>query len=211
MKKVILPLLLILAVGILAAVESAPSAVVGYVKYDCLAGNNLIALPMEQGYTTASEIAANFSGTTDAISYFDPTLQDWTTAVDLGGFWDGDFAIAAGSVVMVYGYSPCSFFSMGSMPAANASYGLLTGLNTIMIPLNRSDLNMAGLVGADVGTDAVSYFDATLQDWTTAVDLGGFWDGDFATAIGSPLMVYAYSDATWPSTRTTNNVLQKSK
>jgi len=213
MKKFILPLLLLLFVGSLFAVESEPSAVVGYVKYDCVAGLNFVALPMDQGYAWASDLGTAYTGLTDAISYFDTALQDWNTAVDLGGFWDGDFEVGNGSALLMYAYEPFSFYSIGDMFATNASYNLVTGLNTAMVPLNRSDLAWAGDIGTEIGSDAISYFDSSLQDWSTAVDLGGFWDGDFEVAIGFPFLAYAWSDTVWPTPvrNIDSNLLRTSK
>jgi len=198
MKKLILPLLLLVAFGMLAAVESAPSEVVGYVKYDCVAGLNMVAVAMDQGYAWASDLGNDYVGLTDAISYFDPTLQDWTTAVDLGGFWDGDFEIGNGSALLMYAYSPFSYYSIGEMYAP-ATFNLIAGLNGVMIPLNRSDIAWAGEAGTEMGSDAVSFFDSSIQDWSTAVDLGGFWDGDFEVSIGSPFLAYVYGPTTWPT------------
>ena len=67
MKKILLPLLLILAVGMLAAVESEPSEVVGYVKYDCLVGLNLVAMPMDDGLTLTSEVGAIYNMSFDHL------------------------------------------------------------------------------------------------------------------------------------------------
>jgi hypothetical protein len=108
---------------------------------------------------------------------------------------------------MVYASDSFDLFSLGSLYASNAQYNMLAGNNTVMIPLNKSSLNMAGLAGNDMGAVMVSYFDATAQDWFTAsyVDMGtpedSFWDGDFATTIGMPLMVYVNADTTWPLSR----------
>ncbi len=197
MKKIILPLLLILAIGILAAVESAPSEVVGYVKYDCVAGLNLIALPMDAGYTMASDFAAAYPGAMDAMSYWDNATQSWVTAVDWG-YWEGDFAVTPGSVMMISALAPFGAFSIGDLPAANASYALVAGLNTLMVPLNRSNITMAGDVGTEIGTlDAISGWDNATQSWATAVDWG-YWEGDFPVSIGYPLMASSLSATTWP-------------
>lgn len=198
MKKIILPLLLILAFGMLAAVESAPSAVVGYVKYDCVAGLNHIALPMDQGYTMASEFADNYPGTMDSMNYWDAATQSWISAIDLG-YWEGDFAVAPGSVMMIYALSPFAAYSIGDMPATNASYSLLTGLNDMMIPLNRSDVAWAGTMGDEIGTlDAINTWDSASQSWVSAINLG-YWEGDFEVSIGAPLQVYSLDVATWPT------------
>jgi len=204
MKKFILPLLLLLAIGMLAAVESAPSAVVGYVKYDCVAGLNLIALPMDQGYAWASEIGTAYAGQTDAISYWDAATQSWVSAVYYVDFemWDPDFEVEPGSVLMVYALAPFSFYSIGDMPATNAQYNLLAGLNTVMVPLNKSALTLASELGANIGVvDAVSEWVAASQSWNSAVYYVDFemWDPDFPVSIGYPVMTYALSPTTWPA------------
>ena len=198
MKKLILPLLLMVAFGMLAAVESAPSEVVGYVKYDCVAGLNHIALPMDQGYTMAGEFADTYPGTMDALSYWDAATQSWVTAFDLG-YWEGDFAVAPGAVLMISAMAPFSAYSIGDMPATNATYALLAGLNDIMVPLNRSDIGWAGEIGTEIGSvDALSYWDAASQSWVTAFDLG-YWEGDFEVSIGSPIQLNSFAAATWPT------------
>jgi len=198
MKKLIIPLLFIFAIGILAAVESEPSAIVGYVKYPCVAGLNHIALPMDEGLTMASDFAALYPDTLDAMSYWDNINQGWFTAVYLG-YWEGDFPVHPGSVMMINALSPFNAYSIGNMPATNATYNLLTGLNDIMIPLNRSDITMAGQVGDEIQVlDAISYWDNINQGWFTAINLG-YWEGDFPVSIGFPMQVNALSPVTWPS------------
>ncbi len=202
MKKFILPLLLILTVGMLAAVESEPSEVVGYVKYDMLVGNNLIAIPMECPWQWASELGNSFSGSVDQISYWDATNQYFVAATNLGDFWDGDFAINTGDVLMIYTYTQTVMYSIGNLPAINATYNIVAGNNTIMIPLNRSLFAWASEVGDDMavgGVDQISYWDNINQYFVAATNLGDFWDGDFAVNIAMPLMSYSYSAFTWPS------------
>lgn len=108
MKKLLLPLLLLVAFGMLAAVESDPSEVVGYVKYDCIAGLNHIALPMDQGYTMAGEFADEYAGNIDAFSYWDAATQSWMTAFYLG-YWEGDFEVNIGSAMQVYALSAATW------------------------------------------------------------------------------------------------------
>jgi hypothetical protein len=101
MKKLILPLLLLVAFGMLAAVESDPSAIVGYVKYPCVAGYNTIALAMEQGYTMASEVGDAIPATT--VGTWDPAAEIWIKidAFPWGG-WDGtDYATTIGMPLLV--------------------------------------------------------------------------------------------------------------
>lgn len=197
MKKFILPLLLLLAIGMLAAVESDPSAVVGYVKYDMIEGNTVVAIPMDAGITMASQIAQSYAGTCDAVSYFGPD-EVWYTAYTDGTDWYDDFEVQPGSCVMMYAYDTTPFYSIGTVPAAQATYDLIEGNSIVMVPLNRSDLTLASEVGTDIGTDAVSYF-GTDEVWYSAYSDGTDWYDDFSAGIGKPLMVYSYSATTWPS------------
>ena len=206
MKKLIIPLLFIFAIGILAAVESEPSEIVGYVKYPCVAGLNHIALPMDQGLTMASDFAALYPDMLDAMSYWDAASQSWVTAFNLG-YWEGDFPIHTGSVMMINSLAQFNSYSIGNMPATNATYNILIGLNDIMIPLNRSDITMAGQVGDEMGVlDNISKWDNTTQTWVATINLG-YWDGDFAVSISSPLQVNALSPVTWPSRSASKPVL----
>ncbi len=201
MKKVILPLLLILAFSFLAAVESDPSTVVGYVRYDLVAGNNLVALPMECPWTFASELGDTFSGNVDQVSYWDQTGQYFIGASDIGGMWDGDFPIATNDVLMLYSYAAVPFYSLGDLPAP-ATYNLAIGNNTLMVPLNKSSLGWASELGAELiagSVDQVSYWDQTGQYFIGASDIGGMWDGDYAIGIAMPLMAHSYAAFTWPS------------
>jgi len=210
MKKILLPLLLILAVGMLAAVESEPSAIVGYVKYDMLVGNNLVAIPMECPWDFASELGDSFSGSVDQVSYWNAANQAFVTAANLGGFWDGDFEIDTGYVLMLNSSAPTIMYSIGNLPATNASYNLVSGNNTVMIPLNVNYLAWASEVGDNMtagGVDQVSYWNNGNQAFVTAANLGGFWDGDFAVSIAMPLMVNAYAPFTWPSAPPTKSHL----
>jgi len=211
MKKVILPLLLILAVGILAAVESAPSAVVGYVKYNCTAGNNMLALPMTSSYALASELGDAIGATT--VGYFDSDSQLWTTieAQPWGG-WTDDFSVVNGQPLWVTVDAEVDFYSLGSLPATNPSYNLVAGNNVIMLPLNKSNLNLASLVGDDIGATTVGYFDASSQLWTTieAQPWGG-WTDDFSTSIGQPLWITSDVSGVWPTTRSLQNFKTSSK
>jgi len=199
MKKFILPLLLILTVGMLAAVESEPSEIVGYVKYDVAEGNSMIAIPMTTTYTMAGDLGTAIGATT--VSYWDNTAQMFFAAeyIDWLGDWDNNFPITNGSVLMVYTSS-----------ATNPTYNLVVGNNTIMIPLNRSDLNMAGLVGNATNATTVSYWDNTAQMFLAAeyIDWLGDWDNNFSTSIGDPLMVYSNSTGIFPGMKDSNNILK---
>ena len=207
MKKLILPLLLLVAFGMLAAVESAPSAIVGYVKYPCVAGYNTIALAMEQGYTMATEVGDAIPATT--VGTWNPADEGWDKidAFPWGG-WDGtDFAVAAGDPLLINVDADVDFYSIGALPAP-ATYTMVAGYNTIMVPLNKSALNMATLVGDDIPATTVGIWNPADEGWDKidAFPWGG-WDGtDFATTIGMPLLVNVDAATTWPARAASQNI-----
>ena len=116
MKKLIFPLLLMLAIGMLAAVESDPSNVVGYVKYPCVAGVNTVALPMEQGFEWSTEVGDHIGAT--MVGTWNPGAELWDaiSAFPWGG-WDGDdFVVAPGAPLLVNVDDAVDFFSIGDLP-----------------------------------------------------------------------------------------------
>ncbi|HOC95561.1 MAG TPA: hypothetical protein PKH21_06090 [Candidatus Cloacimonadota bacterium] len=207
MKKLILPLLLLVAFGMLAAVESDPSAVVGYVKYPCVAGLNFIALPMQQGFTMATEVGDAIPAT--MVGTWDPATEEWVTidAFPWGG-WDGtDYAVTTGDPLLISVDADVDFYSIGDLPAP-ATYSMVAGLNTLMVPLNKSALNMASLVGDDIPSTMVGTWDPATEEWVTidAFPWGG-WDGtDYATTIGMPLLVSVDAATTWPARAASQNI-----
>lgn len=200
MKKFILPLLLLLFVGSIMAVESEPSAVVGYVKYDLVAGNNTIALPMVQSYAMAGEIGNAFGAT--AVGYFNPATQLWTTALKtMFGTWTNNFAVSNGMPLWLNVAAASTFYSLGDLPETDPTYSLVSGNNTVMVPLSSSDLTTSALVGGNIpGATAIGYFNAATQLWTTSLKtMFGTWTNGFATSIGDPLWINTNSAGSWPS------------
>jgi len=206
MKKLILPLLLLVAFGMLAAVESAPSEVVGYVKYDLVASrNNMIALPMVQSYAMASDVGNAIPGCT-AVRWYDATVPAWKSCTKTLGQWPAatNFAVENGDPLQVYTTTAGSFFSIGPLPASPLpTYTLVAARNNmIMVPLDQSALNMASLVGNSIpGCTAVRWYDATLPAWKSCTKTLGQWPAatNFATEIGDPLQVYTTTAGTWPA------------
>jgi len=195
-------MLLLLAAGFLFAVESDPSAVVGYVKYDMVIGNNFVAIPMDCPWSMASELGAAFGGTVDQIGYYDPATQAFVTAADLGFMWTDDFPIDTNSVLMLYSSVLDQFYSIGDLPATNATFNLVAGNNAVMVPLNKSNFAMASEIGVDMvagNVDQVGYFDPVAQSFVTAADLGFMWTDDFSVSIAMPLMAYSSNAFIWPS------------
>lgn len=207
MKKFILPLLVLLFVGSLFAVESAPSEVVGYVKYDCVVGNNLIALPMNSGFTMTSEVveAYNSADVIDNINVWNSSGQFWDTAVNYGGnYFEPELPVDNGSVLFFNSSEAFSFYSMGPLYSNNATYDIVAGNNTAMIPLNRSDIDFTSVFAMDLGEDVVdniNVWNAAGQFWDTAVNYGGnYFEPDFEISIATPIFFNSSTPMTWPST-----------
>jgi hypothetical protein len=207
MKKVLFILMLMVSMSILLAVESAPSETVGYVKYDALVGLNLVAMPMNDGMTLTSVVGAYMSPEdyVDTINLWDNATQSWVGAVNFtGGYWEPDLAVMPGDVLFFNTSTPLTYFSIGAMPAANAQYNILPGLNTIMLPLNKSALNLTSLVGADISAldeiDTINMWDNATQSWVGAVNFtGGYWEPDLPVTIGTPMFISSSAAITWPA------------
>jgi len=205
MKKLLLPLLLILLVSMLAAVESDPSEVVGYVKYDCVVGDNFVAMPMVQTYTTTAEFGAQFGEDVNTINIWNTDIQSWEASVNYGdGFWDPEMPVGTGSVLFFNTTAPLTYYSIGEMPVAQAQYDIVIGDNTVMVPLNKSDLMTTALVGGSMGdgetVNTINLWNPAIQSWEASVNYGdGFWDPEVDTPIGTPLFLNSGSDFTWPA------------
>lgn len=220
MKKLLLPLLLVLLISMLAAVESDPSEVVGYVKYDCVPGLNFVAMPMDDGLMLTSEVGAVYNVADeyiDTINMWNSDTQAWDFAVNYGGgFWDPDLEVGTGYVLYFNTSAAFPFYSMGNMPAQEATYNIVAGLNTVMIPLNQSALTLTSEVGATIGdgeyVDTINLWNSDTQAWDFAVNYGGgFWDPDLDVAIGMPLYLNSADVATWPSRSASSPTLRSSR
>lgn len=205
MKKFILPLMLLFFVGTMFAVESTPSDVVGYVKYECVANangsNNLVALPMGTQFTMASDLGDAYPGVIGAVTGWDNVTQGWAAAYLSGGTWYGDFAVAPGMSYMLTVTENVDFYSIGDLndPIAYELVSNANGSNSlIMVPLDRSDLLDADDLGDDIGPiGAVTKWDNTTQGWSAAYKSGETWYGNYDVAIAMPLMVTATEATTW--------------
>ncbi len=207
MKKYLFVLLLIVSAGILLAVESAPSETVGYVKYDCVVGDNLVAMPMNDGSTLVSEAMLAYNGNDDinTVNIWDPSNQGWTACTNYGGnYFDPDLSVAPGSVLFFNTYAAFNYYSIGAMPTTNAQYDIVVGDNTIMVPLNYSSLTMVSELGTSIdpndAINTVNIWDPSNQGWTACTNYGGnYFDPDPEVYIGMPLFINSYSAITWPA------------
>jgi hypothetical protein len=217
MKKMLLALLIVVSLGMLLAVESAPSAVVGYVKYDCVVGDNLVAMPLVQTYTTTTEFGAPYGEDINTINIWNPTTQAWDASVNYGGgFWDPELPVGTGSVLFFNTTVPLTYYSIGAVPATNASYDIVIGDNTVMLPLNKAALNTTALAGATMGdgetVNTINMWNAATQAWDASVNYGaGFWDPEAALTIGTPMFLNSGSAFTWPAGARTSVRMTTSK
>lgn len=212
MKKISLLLVVVLfAAASVFAVESEPSEIVGYVAYELTQGLNFIAIPMSDAGLSFAEDLANMIGPVDVVNKWNPVGQTWNAAYEFGGIWNDDeedFVEGTG-VYLVNINQPVDdlvFYSVGPVFEPLPQHNLLTGLNSIMIPLDRSDISNAGeTVGDDVGlgdeigpVDVVNRWSSIAQTWQAAYKFAGTWNDDFSVSIGDPLLINLTDDADWP-------------
>lgn len=117
MKKFILPLLVLLFVGSLFAVESAPSEVVGYFKKDIPAGGwGTLALPFGFDLLGINDVLAPQFGEEDFLLEIN---SGFSAAYYDGYGWDGelmDFSYGAGYYVNRSQFNgPLTYFIMGTV------------------------------------------------------------------------------------------------
>jgi len=212
MRKIIVFTILILFMGYLFALESAPSEVVGFVKYDCVTTTgtnlNLVTLSMDAGYANASDLGNAIGNTIcNTVSKWDVAGQGWIQASYVPPMgWGGDFALDPGYAYMINVTSNVDVYIDGGLitqPQYNLSTTTGTNLNLIMIPMDRSDLSMASNLGDDIGNticNTVSKWEALGQGWIQASYVPPMgWGGDFAISIADPLMINVTSNVTWPT------------
>ena len=211
MKKftVLLVGLMLLSV-FLSAVESEPSAIVGYVAYECQTGeranNNFVAMPLQSEFTTAKELGLAYEEKINVVSNWLPETQAWESMVFDGDFWIGkDFDIFAGHAYMISVYEEGRFYCVGELveqPQYDLIFGSTSDNNFIMVPLNRPDLDKASVLGEDIGdVNTVNTWTATTQSWNTTFydELEDVWLGeDFSLSIATPVMIGITSPKVWP-------------
>ena len=211
MKKIIILTVALAFIVSAFALESDPSDVVGYVKYECVTtestDDNFIALPLEAGYGDAEDLGVDI-GSCDVVGYFDAANQGWIIASDVGFpvGWVGVFDVQPYGVYMVNVTADTDFYVVGSLVDPEPTYSLITTEgtddNAIMVPLSCYAFVDAEDLGVDIGScDVVGYFDAANQGWIIASDVGFpvGWVGVFDIEIGQPLMVNVTADVpSWP-------------
>ncbi len=213
MKKLILPLLLLVAFGMLAAVESDPSNIVGYVKYTTSTGKNAVALPMSASYigSGAKAFGMSFSGTVTGVARWNNSTKQWNTVTRITNTnWGGtDYTLNGADPLLLTTTAAfgAAWYSIGDLPATMPTWAFTTGANQFSIPLNDSALSTVALLATDMTTSRVTAFarmNNTTKQWVTATKIGTNWSGTLAGQtlnIGDPMRVTTNTGFTWPGAK----------
>jgi len=203
-------LLLFLPV-LLLALESEPSEVVGYVKYECVSNingdYNFIALPLNAEYTTASELGADYPFIS-AIRQWDPTSQSWVASDNYGsGFWFPDNTINPNEAILVsISDSSADIFIAGTLNSA-AEYVFVNNsngdYNAMMLPFEESSLTTSTALGEDIpNCTSIRKWEPVAQEWIASDNYGGgFWFPEFPVDTATAYFVTVDVGSTWPITR----------
>lgn len=191
--------------GSMYALESEPSAVVGYVKYECVTNANgdynLLAIPMDAGYTIASELGSDYPSIT-SIRYWDSTNQVWVSSDNYGTFWWPDNPILPNEVYYVTVSANSDIYIAGELndsPLYNLVNNENGDYNTIMLPLD-SPFTLCSALGNDIGVcTSIRYWDEVTQVWVASDNYGTFWWPDNTVEIAKAYYVTVSANVTWPS------------
>jgi len=201
MKKILIFAIMLVLIGSMVALESEPSEVVGYVKYSCVIGSNLIALPMDAGYTTSATVGDDVTDA-DQMAYWNADSQGWiSSGKNFLGNWLSPFTVDDGMALMARVTSDSDFFVAGAMYETEPTYSIVVGSNTIMVPLSKTELTTSALVGDDmVNVDQMTYWNSDSQGWiSSGKNFLGNWLSPFSTDIAMPMMTRATEAFTWPA------------
>jgi len=209
MKKILLPLLLILTVGMLAAVESEPSEVVGYVKYDCYTGFSYVAIPMGEGGNAEDLVSSNMPNIT-AIFKFVPSLQGWTSIEYDTEFqeWTDSMPVVPGDVLLLECTANTTFYSIGSLPT-NYTYNITPGYNYLTVPVNRGNIQAAEQIGNEIGNiNSIFRWLNISQGWESIDYDSEFmeWTDTLPASIGDVFLLDSSGTAIWPTASKTINM-----
>ncbi len=213
MKKLILPLLLLVAFGMLAAVESDPSEVVGYFKKTVSDGAfQAIGLPFAYSSLTVNDVIGNQFTDGDAIQDIN---SGFSTFFYTGFGWDGDlaaFEYGGGYYVnRGIGNGSTDYYILGKVdPQAstvtvygNGAFTALSLNEATAVAINSDPIGpTTSLFGANASPDDVVQ---EIDSGFSTIFYDGYgWDGDlqaiaptfayyYNTAVGAPTFVWNYT------------------
>ncbi|MDD3050802.1 MAG: hypothetical protein PHR06_06605 [Candidatus Cloacimonetes bacterium] len=193
MQRLFYTLFLVALVFCLFAIESAPSNVVGFFRYECLMGDNFIALPLA-GHTSVSELIADYPQITE-VKKWDTANQQWqiTSTLETGM----PYLINCSSDIIVYSYGDITQQPQYSLQTTNS-----TNANLIMIPLGENTIQTASDLAEDITQcDTVSEWLNDQQAWKTAVNKPEGWENDFEVTGGKVYFININGESIWPTDR----------
>lgn len=238
MKRMLFICTVICLSGSLIALESAPSEVVGYVKYECVTTSttdmNLVCIVFDNGITTAQDLAAavGADGLVDAVSKWNPSTQSWDQVTysqlpfpPYNWVWSDNFDVSNGDVLAVNVTADVDYYcagAVGSDPVYNLVTTDATDANLIMLPLSESSLSNAQALANDIGAagvvDAVSKWDPVYQSWNQVTysqlpfpPYNWAWSDNFDIMIGEGYMVNMTENRTWPVIEFGDSINNKGK
>ncbi len=205
MKKLLILAILIASVTVIFALDSEPSEVVGYVKYELTANDfNMIAVPMNSGIANAIELATAISPDVQYIIKWDGGWVQYSTSTP-----DTSFEVTDGESFLVYlgGTEPVDFYCAGDLPT-QANYDFVANdFNQIMLPLNRSDI-----------TNTIELANSISEDVAYIITWDGGWvqysastpDTSFDINIGDGFLVFTNAEVTGWNAPASKNVTRRS-
>lgn len=207
MKKLLILTMMCALFGSMVALESDPSEVVGYVKYECVLNANgnyaPIALALDAGYTTASELDSDYPDIS-SLGVWNAATQQWDVGVDYGGgFWFPDPALSPNQPVLITVDQGIDIYFAGGLNP-DPSYTLTVNINgnytPIMLPLD-SDITLASELDTEVSeVNSVGAWNSTNMAWDVGVDYGGgFWFPDTPMSPGKVYLLTVDSEVVWPN------------
>ncbi len=196
-KKYFLIILTLIVPLLLCAIESDPSEVVGFVKFDLgndgSSGYNVFTTPFQ--VTAGTNISSIYNNITNCenVSFWNPDSQMWKS-YDAQP-WTPDWNVDPATAYMCHVSAGSSFYVYGK-PVQNASYTLKSGKNLIMLPFEQSDItDCAQLMNAIPGCSSVMQYDKTAQDWVEYTGSETVWN----VTTGMGYVVTVTSETVWPT------------
>jgi len=216
MKKFILPLLLILAVGMLAAVESEPSEVVGYFKKNINEGSfQTFTLPFAYGSFNVNDIVGNQFAEGDIIMDINLGIS---TSYYSGFGWDGELTdLAYGNayyINRVIPNGPNTYYILGKVDPQGFTKTIYGNGSFTAFGLNEA--TPINIIGAESPFGILPSDGDIVLEIDTGVSTtyyeGYGWDGElqvitptngyyYNSVIGSNSFVWTYT----PSRSSNNN------
>jgi len=200
--------MMLVLIGSMVALESEPSEVVGYVKYNVVNGDyNMIALPLTSDLTLASQLATVVDpDISSVIKWNAGGWQQYITSSPAS-----DYAITGNQSFLVYMEvsADVEFYSAGAVGVCPTYDIAANDFTQIMLPLERSDLTLASELAADIGTDVTSVITWTGGGWQQYITSSPA--SDYAINIGDGFLIYSDAEILGWGPAATDPITSKNK